>query len=64
MKAGDLVRYSREAPPFVWGLIGIVIETRSELGLAQARICWNEPRYNKSTRWYFAECVEIINEGR
>ena len=66
MKVGDLVRYSREAPSFVWGMVGIVTETRieSDRGFKQARICWTDARYNKSTRWYFAECIERINESR
>ncbi len=66
MKVGDLVRYSREAPSFVWGMVGLVVETRAEYprGLTEARICWNDPRYNELTRWYFAECIEKINEDR
>ena len=66
MKVGDLVRYTSEAPSFVWGMVGVVTEIRveSRRGFQQARICWNDPRYNKSTRWYFAECIEKVNENR
>ena len=66
MKPGDLVRYSRKAPELLWNLAGVVTEARNDSprGFQQVRILWNDLGYNKRDRWYEAECLELINEGR
>ena len=66
MKVGDLVRYSREAPELLWDLAGVVTEARNvnRRGFQQVRILWNDLGYNKRSRWYEAECLELISESR
>ena len=64
MKPGDLVRYSRKAPDLLWYLTGVVTESRTDFGLQQVRILWNDLGYNKRDRWYEAECLELISGGR
>lgn len=66
MKAGDLVRYSREVPELLWNLAGVVTEARNDSlrGFQQVRILWNDLGYDKRDRWYEAECLEVISESR
>jgi hypothetical protein len=64
VKVGDLVRYSREAPDLLWNLSGVVTESRTDFGLQQVRILWNDLGYNKRDRWYEELCLEVISESR
>ena len=64
MKVGDLVRYSRQAPPEVQGHLGLVLEAKDweHPATSNVRVNW----FNQQGRatWHHTLVLEIVSENR